>query len=423
MAHIRTWKKAGLLLLLSAAVLAAGCTSSKNDTASEASNIIDAWVMGNGPWQEYYTMLAERFNKEHQDVQVKVEFIPWDQGHDKLIAAASSGAGPDVTTDGGRWTAELAAMDALHPLDEFIDDAYKQDFVEAAWESTQWNGKTWGIPQGFSTTGLFYRTDWLAEAGLAAPPKTWDEFRTAAKKMTKDNRYGFGLVGDNSMETTMFFAPFLWQAGGEILTPDNKKAAFNSAAGVEALQFYVDLYLKDKVAPQGSLSAKRNDSHTMFYNGIAGMTTTGPWYFGEIKKNKPDLKYAVAPYPVGRKAANLATTDHIVMLKTAKNKENAWKWIDYVTNKKHAQEWSKFIGFNPFRKSGLQDPTFTSDPNFKVLIEEAENGRAYPTLPEWPLIDSQIANAVQEALSGKKSPKEALDNAAKKVDEILAQAK
>lgn len=421
MARLSTWKTAGLALAFTATALFSGCAS--NDADSASSNTVTAWVMGTGAWQEYYQKLADRFNQEHQDVQVKVEFIPWEQGHDKLVAAATSGAGPDVTTDGGRWTAELAAMDALHPLDEFINDAYKQDFVDAAWSTTQWKGKTWGIPQGFTTTGLFYRTDWLQAAGLTAPPKTWEEFRTAAKKMTQGNRFGFGLVGDNSMETTMFWTPFLWQAGGEILTPDLKQAAFNSPSGVEALQFYVDLYRTDKVAPQGALSAKRNDSHTMFTNGIAAMTTTGPWFFAEIKKNQPNLPYAVAPYPIGKQAASLATTDHIVMMKTAKNKQNAWKWIDYVTNKEHAQEWSKFIGFNPYRKSGLNDPNFTTDPNFKVLIDEAQNAKSYPTLPEWPQIDDAIANAVQEALAGKKSPKEALDHAAKKVNDILAQSK
>jgi multiple sugar transport system substrate-binding protein len=401
----------------------AGCSSNSSSDSATSVPMVNAWVMGDGAWKEYYSKLAEEFNKEHTDVQVKVDFIPWEQGHDKLVAAAASGAGPDVTTDGGRWTTELAAMGALEPLDAYIDDAYKQDFVDAAWETTQWKNKTWGIPQGFTTTGLFYRTDWLKDAGYDHAPKDWNEFRDVAKKMTKDNHYGFGLVGDNSMETTMFWAPFLWQNGGDILSKDLKKATFNSPAGVEALQFYVDLYRTDKSAPDSALSTKRNDSHKMFTNGIAGMTTTGPWFFAEIKKEKPDLAYAVAPYPVGKQGGTLATTDHIVMLKTAKDKKASWKWIDYVTDKKHSQEWNQYIGFIPYRKSGLEDPNFTTDPNFKVLINEAKNGHAYPTLPEWPQIDNLIANAVQQALAGKKQPKEALDDAAKKVDEILAQSK
>ncbi|MGB8956964.1 MAG: extracellular solute-binding protein [Tumebacillaceae bacterium] len=394
-----------------------GCSDSASGVP-----IVKAWVMGDGVWQDFYRQLGDKFNQEHQDMQVKIEFIPWNQGHDKLILAAVSGTGPDVATDGGRWTTELAAMDALQPLDDFINDDYKKDFVPAAWETTQWKGQTWGIPQGFTTTGLFYRTDWLKETGYSAPPNTWAEFRDVAKKMTQDGRYGFGLVGDNSMETTMFWTPFLWQAGGELLSPDHKKAAFNSPAGVEALQFYVDLYRTDKSAPEGALSTKRNDSQAMFTNGLAGMTTSGPWFFGEIKKNKPDLPYAVAPYPVGKKAANLGTTDHFIMLKSAKDKQAAWKWIDYATNKENAQAWTQAAGFIPYRKSGLEDASLTVDPNYKMLIDEAKNSRAYPTLPEWPQIDELIANAVQEALAGKKTPKEALDDAAKQADAILAGA-
>ena len=400
-----------------------GCSGSGSNQSSSDVAVINAWVMGDAVWQEFYSKLRDKFNQEHKDVQVKLEFIPWAQGHDKLIAAAASGTGPDVTTDGGRWTAELAAMDALQPLDEFINDEYKKDFVPAAWETTQWKGKTWGIPQGFSTSGLFYRTDWLKEAGYSEPPKTWAEFRDVAKKMTVNGRHGFGLIGDNSMETTMMWTPYLWQAGGELLAADNKKAAFNSAAGIEALQFYVDLYRTDKSAPEGALSTKRNDSEAMFTNGLVGMTNTGPWFFGDIKQKKPDLPYAVAPNPVGKKAANLSLTDHFVMLKTAKDKKASWKWIEYASNPENSQAWNKAVGFIPFRKSGLEDPNFTADPNFKMLIAEAKNSRAYPTLPEWPQIDDAIANAVQEALAGKKTPKEALDDAAKKVDEVLASAK
>lgn len=416
-----SWKVACAAIVMTSVI--AGCSFNSSSDHATSSNTVKAWVMGEGPWKEYYSKLAEQFNREHTDIQVKIDFIPWDQGHDKLIAATASDAGPDVTTDGGRWTTELAAMGALEPLDDYIDDAYKLDFVNAAWESTQWKNKTWGIPQGFTTTGLFYRSDWLKEAGYDHAPKDWNEFRDAAKKMTKSGHFGFGQVGDNSMETTMFWAPFLWQNGGELLSKDLKKATFNSSVGVEALQFYVDLYRTDKSVPDSVTSTKRNDSHKMFTRGIAGMTTTGPWFFAEIKQDNPDLKYAVAPYPVGKQAATLATTDHIVMMKSAKNKQAAWKWIDYVTNKQHSEEWNKFIGFIPYRKSGLSDPTFTSDPNFKVLLDETKHAHTYPTLPEWPQVDNLIANAVQAALAGKKQPKEALDDAAKKVDEILAQSK
>ncbi|KEO81309.1 hypothetical protein EL26_21385 [Tumebacillus flagellatus] len=381
---------------------------------------VNVWVMGDGVWKDFYSRLANRFHTENPDIQVQIDFIPWDQGHEKLITAAASGSGPDVATDGGRWTAELAAMGALEPLDRYLTPAYRNDFVEAAWETTQWNGHTWGIPQGFTTTGLFYRTDWLRAIGCEHPPQNWQEFKDVAKKMTQHHHFGFSLVGDNSMETTMCWVPFLWQNGGDLLTPDRQHAAFNSEAGVQALQFYVDLYRKDHAVPASALSTKRNDSHQMFLHDIAGMTATGPWFFSEIKREQPDLKYAVAPHPVGKQAATLATTDHIVMLKTAARKQAAWKWIDYVTNPENSQAWSKTAGFIPYRKSGLHDPNFTRDPNYQVLISATQNARAYPTLPEWPQIDNLLSDAIQTALAGKRTPKEALDDAAQEVDEILA---
>lgn len=422
MKGIRSWQALGLTILLFSCVLLSGCTSSSASDNPPGVTTVHAWVMGDGTWKEYNRKLADQFNREHHTVQVQVEFIPWEQGHDKLITAAVADAGPDVTTVGGRWTVELAAMNALEPLDAYIDDTYKQDFVDTAWQTTQWKGKTWGIPQGFTTVGLFYRTDWLREAGYDHAPQTWSEFRDVAKKMTQGQRYGFALVGDRSMETTMSWTPFLWQNGGELLSKDLKKAAFQSPAGVEALEFYVDLYRKDHSAPPSALNTKRNDAHQMFTHELAAMTISGPWFFQEIQRQSPNLPYAVAPYPIGKQAATLATTDHIVMMKTAKNKPAAWQWIDYVTNREHAQEWNQLVGFIPYRKSSLEDKAFTRDPNYRLLMNEVQQARTYPTLPEWPQIDNAIANAVQEALAGKKQPKEALEHAAKQVDEILAQA-
>ncbi|MGZ4164825.1 MAG: ABC transporter substrate-binding protein [Tumebacillaceae bacterium] len=398
---------------------ATGCSSTSH---AAADHTLHVWIMGTGSWQDFYTKLADRFNHLHPDTPVELDFIPWDQAHDKLVTAVSAGAGPDVSTVGGRWTAELAAMGALEPLDQYINADYKKDFVDSAWASTQWRGKTWGIPQAFTTSGLYYRTDWLREAGYNHPPKTWAEFKVLAKKETTRAHYGFGLVGDPSMETTMFWVPFLWQNGGDILNANHTKAVFNSPAGVEALQFYVDLYRTDQSAPSGSLSVKRNDSQTEFTNGVVGMTTTGPVFLHNIKQDKPDLPFQVAPYPVGKVAANLALTDHIVMLQSAKHKTAAWAWIDYVTNTENARAWNELIGFIPYRKSGLQSAASTHDANFNTLLAETTHSRAYPTLPEWPQIDDAIAQAVNIALTGKKSPKEALDDAAEKVNALLAQS-
>lgn len=392
--------------------------SNKEGTSKEQTELT-VWVMGTDDyWRSYHDDLVERFEKENEDITVKLEYIPWEEGQNQLITSATNQTLPDVTTIAGRWTAQLVEMGAIEPLDKYFPEGFADQFVEGAWNTTQYKDETWGLPVGFTTTGLFYRSDWLKEAGFSEPPKTWAEFMKVAKAMTDGkDRHGFGLVGHNSMETVMFWAPFLWSNGGELLTNDLTEATFNSKEGVEALQFYVDLY--KEASPKGSINNKRGDSQNLFLSGAVGMTTVGPWFPKFIANDAPDIEYGIAPYPVEKTAVNLGTADHIVMSQTSKNKEAAWKFIEFFTNEENDLKWAKHQGFIPYHKANLDDEDIRSNPNMAFFLDVAPQAKTYPTMPEWPQIDQALADAIQQALMGEKTPEEALNEAAEKVNDIL----
>ncbi|RKD25956.1 hypothetical protein BEP19_03255 [Ammoniphilus oxalaticus] len=422
-------KKTGAVYLtfLIALLTLVGCGGGNQQSpASEESEsdqtAIKVWVMGSDEyWRTYHDELVDRFTKDNPMIQVELEYIPWNEGEKKLITAAANESLPDVSTIAGRWTAQMAEMDVLEPLNNFYKDDYPEQFVKAAWDTTQYKGKTWGLPVGFTTTGLFYRSDWLEQAGFEQAPATWEEFVEVSKSFTKDGHYGFGLVGYNGMETTMFWAPFLWSNGGEFLTSDLKQAAFNEPEAVEALQFYVDLYREHKVAPEGSINNQRQDSQDLFLTGSVGMTTVGPWFPKFLEKDAPNLAFGIAPYPVKKKAANLGTADHIVMFNTSNKKEAAWKFIDFFTNEENDKKWAKYQGFIPYRKANIENNEMANDPNFQLFFDVAKDSVSYPVLPEWPQIDQAVAEAIQKALMGEKTPKQALDEAAETVNALLNQ--
>jgi len=420
-------RKVFTLCIVFCLFLLAGCggNEQKNDAAKEDSTDskdqtpLTVWVMGTDEnWRTYHDDLVKRFETENPEIKIKLEYIPWDQGENQLITSATNQTMPDVSTIAGRWTAQMVEMGAVEPLDQFFPDGFSDDFVDAAWNTTQYKDETWGLPVGFTTTGLFYRADWLKEAGYSEPPKTWDEFMEVAKAMTDGkDRYGFGLVGHNSMETVLFWTPFLWANGGELLTEDMKKAAFNSKEGIEALQFYVDLY--KNASPEGSINYKRGDSMNLFTSGAVGMTTQGPWFPKTIKANAPDMEYAIAPYPAKKQSVNMATADHIIMSSQTKNKEAAWKFIEFFTNPENDLKWAKNQGFIPYHESNLNDEEIRSNPDMAFFLDVAPESKTYPTLPQWPQIDQALADAVQQALMGEKTPEEALNDAAAKVNEAL----
>ncbi|MBP3950968.1 ABC transporter substrate-binding protein [Bacillus suaedae] len=405
-------------------VLLVGCgsnTESNADGTNDETTTLTVWVMGSDDhWKTYHDDLIERFEQENKNIEVEVDYIPWAEGENKLVTAATNNRLPDVTTIAGRWTPQLVAMEAVEPLDSYFDEAFQESFVEGAWNTTQYQGSTWGLPIGFTTTGLFYRTDWLEDAGFNSPPTTWEEFVDVAKAFTAEDRYGFGLVGSNGMETTMFWAPFLWSNGGELLNDDLTEATFNSPEGVEALEFYTDLLLTHKVAPEGSINYGRGDSQDLFVSGAVGMTTVGPWFPKTLAQQAPEMEYSIAPYPVKKESANLGTADHIIMSKQSENKETAWTFMEFFTNEENDMKWAEYQGFIPYHKANLENDPRKDDPEFKVFFDVAPDAVVYPTMPEWPQIDQAIADAIQESLTGTKTPQQALDDAAEKVNLLLA---
>ncbi|UTR12679.1 ABC transporter substrate-binding protein [Evansella sp. LMS18] len=391
---------------------------SGNNNAAEEDVTLSVWVMGTDEyWRSYHDDLVDRFHEDHPNITVELDYIPWDEGESQLINSSANNTLPDVSTIAGRWTAQMVAMDVVEPLDDYYNEAYPEEFVDAAWNTTQYEGSTWGLPAGFTTTGLFYRADWFEEEGIEEPPATWDELLETAKTFTDGERYGFGIVGDGSMETTLFWAPFLWGNGGDFLTEDMTEAVFNSQEGVEALEFYTELYRE--AAPEGSINNSRGDSQNLFLADSVAMTTVGPWFPKFIEDDAPDMDYGITEYPVKEQAANLGTADHIAMFNTSEHKEAAWTFMEYFTNEENDLTWAKHQGFIPYRSANLTDDEILNDPDMAFFLDVAEDAVSYPTLPEWPQIDQAVADAVQQALMGAKSPEEALNDAAEAVNQLL----
>src|SRR2546423_3668073 len=135
---------------------------------------------------EVLSQLTHGFEKEHPNIHVEVQQIPWTAAHEKLLTAYVGNATPDIAMLGNTWVPEFVALNALAPLDSFVaqsKDIRRDDFFPGIWKTNVVNGKTYGIPWYVDTRLIFYRTDLLAKAGYKTFPTTWAEWTTALKKM------------------------------------------------------------------------------------------------------------------------------------------------------------------------------------------------------------------------------------------------
>ena len=180
---------AGALL----AGLLAGCAGAPEDDRT----VVRFWAMGYEG--EVVAQLVPDFEREHPGIRVQVQQLPWTAAHEKLLTAFAGDSLPDVCALGNTWVPEFAALGALAALDARVAAAPSirpDDYFAGAWDTGMIDGTLYALPWYVETRVPFVRSDLLAQAGIAAPPRDWDEWRTAlaaVKREVGPDRYAILL--------------------------------------------------------------------------------------------------------------------------------------------------------------------------------------------------------------------------------------
>jgi multiple sugar transport system substrate-binding protein len=181
----------------------------------------------------------------------------------------------------------------------------------------------------------------------------------------------------------------------------------------------VQLATKDKVVQEGYLSLDRMDSHPVFYTGKVGYVFIGAWVESAYKQAGAtfDLKYAQIPPFEGDDGKTVIITDSIAMFKDAENLEAASKFLDFFYQDEWKATFDELIGFPPVTISAAKLPQFQT-PLYKALGEAAMRSKGWPLMEGFDEVTDIVWVANVEAFLGKKTPKQALDDAAAKVDRM-----
>ena len=374
-----------------------------------------------------FKQFAKQFNKEYPNITIKFQNVPAEEIGEKLTTQIAGGNPPDAAFLDSGTVADFASRGALVNLDDYIarsEVVDPDDYVEAFKASTVYEGSMYGLPFDAETTGLFYRTDRFEEAGIAAPPKTWEEFEATAAKLTNpaEKEYGFILFAP---ESAYYWYPWLWQNGGELLSEDNQEVRFNSPEAKEAAEFYVGL---TKYVPKDFLNSNSWDGRVAFAQGRVAMYVAGAWFAGTLTSEFPKIngKWATAPLPEG--SAGCATTiagDNLVVFEGSKNHDAAWLWIEFLSRPENLAKWTYLSPGStllPPVKSILESPEVVEKkPILKGFVEAMECGVASRIAnPKWPQIEEALNQQLGKAMYGDVTASEALDNAAKEAEEIIA---
>lgn len=417
-------------ILLSPA-FAEGKQESKEGPVVLTGMVRDYTLRQEAPW----TSAIKVFQEKHPNVTIKLEGLPYDDQRVKVLTTVAAGKGPDIVQTDCIWLGEFASSKILIDLSDRLaaDAALRDDYLPVFFEASKWQGKVYGLWLNSDVRMLGYHKDLFVKAGLDPnkPPATWKELREYAKKLTNpaEGVWGYGFNAFSTDHTADRWYPFLYMKGGSILTSDYTKAAFNGPAGVEALQLLVDLMNTDKASPPDLLGAKESDLPKAFVAKKYAMMIRVGDFWPDFKRAgytmdayKAQVGMAPLPIPDGGKPATGSGGWILGITRDSKNPDIAYDFLKLVVSPDNVLPFLAERAMVPTRKSLMQreQEFLQAVPFFKVVRQVTPFTFFRPPIPEYSKISAEIVNAIQKALALQASPKEALDQAASAVDNILS---
>ncbi|GAB2188387.1 ABC transporter substrate-binding protein [Roseibium sp. LAB1] len=347
--------------------------------------------------------LVAKFEAENPGIKIEAENIPWNSYYDNLYTSIVAGNAPDAAMVKMFAQPRLVEMGALEPIGDRINawDG-KADLQDNLLNLTKASdGNTYYLPIQYVVLYLYYRQDMFEELGLDVP-KTCDDFRDAAIKLTRDTDgdgqtdvYGFGFRGGKGGHDH-------W--GTLVLSHDGvdfSRDSLTSEAGVAATQWVVDLFQKDKVFPPSAPNDGFKEVTGAFKAGKTAMTIH---HIGSSNGMVEALGDAVSAAPVPECGGGHWTSfgdESTAVFSTAQNKDAAWKWISFLSSEGNNTEFNKATGQLPVTKSDSANWTLHEKRFVDATIDSLPFANLLPNVPE----TSDFVNTVwpvnmQRALTG-----------------------
>jgi multiple sugar transport system substrate-binding protein len=420
MKRIRILAAAAVALLVAACGGATEQPSQGQLGALHQKVTITFWeAMAGGALKPALESITNAFNQSQPNVTVQLQAYP-DYGtlRTKTLAALAAGTPPTMAQCYENWAAKYNQSHALADLQPYItakDGLYQQslnDIFPIFLQDGKLAGKQYMFPFNKSDSVLYYN------ASQGAAPSTWDQLFANARKATTGGHWGM----DASSSLEGIFESMVRDYGGTILSSDQTRAAFDSQAGQKALQLWVD-GVKD-----GSIHVIGGDKYddADFGSGNAAFSVgsiAGYSYKAQAIGSRFTMKTAAEPGgPSGAHPQVFGTNVCVFGEASRAEQQGAFQFIKYFTDTAQTRQWSEKTAYVPVRQSAyraMQQSYYSSNPNLEVAVKQLDHGVFSPEVAVWDEATSDISNELFNALAGKKSSKQALDDAAHQVDQLL----
>jgi multiple sugar transport system substrate-binding protein len=423
------------VLSLLAAVLIVACGGAGSNAPAQLGALktsvqVTFWHALSGNLQAELTTLTEKFNSSQSNVHVNlVAKGAYSDLNKAVLTGLAANQAPDlaqcIETDAAKYNSSEALADLTPYINaaDGLSSADLKDIFPVMLNAAKIKGTYYQFPFNKSTTVVYYNEDLFAAQGLNKPPATWEEFFADAAKVVDASKGITGAEGP-SLDT---FLSMLYEYGGQLYdNPGNPgKATINSAAGVKAMTLWYNAIKTGAVKP---IPAGNFADQVDFQNGKTAMyISTQVSYQFIVKPIGTKFKFAETAFPAGDKGVKdeMFGANMCVFNKAAKDVQHgAMVYLKYLTSADSTSAWAQTTSYMPVRQSAFQSLSgfYSSNPSQAVGPGMLSKGQLI-VLPATPTSNEQrdaLTTEINNIAALRKDPKTGLDDANKKMTDIMA---
>ena len=389
--------------------------------ASEEKEKLTLWDFHNGSEAESVQEMVDEYNQSQDKVEIEYSSVNQTDYTTTLVTTAyANGECPDILWVESATYKKFTEAGMLADLSSYYTDDLKKDILPSYLEAaTGDDGKIYTLPIESETVGLFYDADVLKEEGIE-PPTTWEELKSAAEKLTTDDRYGIVLPVEKTAYTLFNWWPFMWMDDADIYDADGN-VTIGSDNMADALDFWGSFY-QNGYCPSSLQSGPWSIDNIA--NGVAAMQIGGTYMINaaeEYNKDGHNIGVVPLPTPEGKDAETVAGGQMLGVSSQSKDVDAAADFIfwcfgsDDTTN---VVKWCTETKFAyPVRQSIIDNNKDLFQEGIKATFTEF-----YDTARPEPQYSAEVSDimgdTLQAVMFGGSSGEEAAKDAQEKIEAL-----
>jgi multiple sugar transport system substrate-binding protein len=353
----------------------------------------------------FWQALAETYTKQGGP-KIELQVIDWNSIDQQVSTMLQNHRPPDVLNLNS--FSSFARDGLLYSGDQVLSPRTRADFLEAFARGGEYRGTLYGFPILASARAFFYNRPLLDRAGLAGPPRTWEQFLQAALKV---KALGGGTIGYalplGPEEAQAEWSIWMWNNGGDWKSGD--EWTINSERNVQTLQFLADLANKHQVTQVNPGRTNRTDgAFQLFKDGRVGMVMGFSPLAAQLDaEGKVDYGVATMPTNIGI-SVTLGVEDYLMAFKKKGNQEAVKRFLDLYYQPENITRWIAAEGFLPVTRSGLRQ--MSDSPKLAPYLDALPTARLAPTTdPAWDRVKLDVQQTIGLAVQPGADPRQVLD--------------